>query len=161
MKSKRLTKSTKKSQAGSCQARTTRADRDDDRDIDGDLDREPEIEPKNRRSKTTARPRRRPTTSSTSTSTKNSSARSTGHSRPEDAEAFASEYNRTAKPYGRFALAGKDDAKPKKALDVTLLPPSGREACGEFSRAGRDQGANGSILIVRCRRHSVRQIAHR
>jgi hypothetical protein len=35
----------------------------------------------------------------------------------EDAEAFASEYNRTAKPYGRFALAGKDDAKPRKALD--------------------------------------------
>ena len=35
----------------------------------------------------------------------------------EDAEAFASEYNRTAKPYGRFALAGKDDAKPKKSLD--------------------------------------------
>jgi hypothetical protein len=35
----------------------------------------------------------------------------------EDAEAFASEYNRTAKPYGRFAVAGKDDAKPRKALD--------------------------------------------
>ena len=35
----------------------------------------------------------------------------------EDAEAFASEYNRTSKPYGRFALAGKEDAKPKKALD--------------------------------------------
>jgi hypothetical protein len=35
----------------------------------------------------------------------------------EDAEAFASEYNRTAKPYGRFALAGKDDAKPRKTLD--------------------------------------------
>jgi hypothetical protein len=35
----------------------------------------------------------------------------------EDAEAFASEYNRTAKPYGRFALAGKDDAKPRKSLD--------------------------------------------
>jgi hypothetical protein len=35
----------------------------------------------------------------------------------EDAEAFASEYNRTSKPYGRFAVAGKNDAKPKKALD--------------------------------------------
>jgi len=36
---------------------------------------------------------------------------------PEDAESFASEYNRTAKSYGRFALAGKDDVKPKKSLD--------------------------------------------
>lgn len=35
----------------------------------------------------------------------------------EDAEAFASEYNRTAKPYARFAVAGKQDAKPKKSLD--------------------------------------------
>jgi hypothetical protein len=35
----------------------------------------------------------------------------------EEAEAFASEYNRTAKPYARFALAGKDDAKPRKTLD--------------------------------------------
>lgn len=35
----------------------------------------------------------------------------------EDAEAFASEFNRTSKPYGRFALAGKDDAKPRKTLD--------------------------------------------
>jgi hypothetical protein len=35
----------------------------------------------------------------------------------EDAEAFASEYNRTAKPYARFAIAGKEDAKPKKSLD--------------------------------------------
>jgi hypothetical protein len=35
----------------------------------------------------------------------------------EDAEAFASEYNRTSKPYGRFAVAGKNDAKPKKTLD--------------------------------------------
>jgi hypothetical protein len=35
----------------------------------------------------------------------------------EDAEAFASEYNRTSKPYGRFAIAGKDDAKPRKMLD--------------------------------------------
>jgi len=36
---------------------------------------------------------------------------------PEDAEAFASEFNRTSKSYGRFALAGKDDAKPRKALE--------------------------------------------
>jgi hypothetical protein len=35
----------------------------------------------------------------------------------EDAEAFASEFNRTSKSYGRFAVAGKDDAKPRKALD--------------------------------------------
>lgn len=35
----------------------------------------------------------------------------------EDAEAFATEFNRTSKPYGRFALAGKNDAKPKKALE--------------------------------------------
>lgn len=35
----------------------------------------------------------------------------------EDAEAFASEFNRTAKPYGRFAVAGKDDAKPRKTLE--------------------------------------------
>ena len=35
----------------------------------------------------------------------------------EDAEAFASDYNRTAKPYARFAVAGKEDAKPKKSLD--------------------------------------------
>jgi hypothetical protein len=36
---------------------------------------------------------------------------------PEDAEAFATEYNRTAKPYGRVAVTGKNDAKPKKSLD--------------------------------------------
>jgi hypothetical protein len=36
---------------------------------------------------------------------------------PEDAEAFATEYNRTSKPYHRVAVAGKNDAKPKKALD--------------------------------------------
>ena len=35
----------------------------------------------------------------------------------EDAEAFASEFNRTSKSYGRFALAGKEDAKPRKMLD--------------------------------------------
>jgi hypothetical protein len=36
---------------------------------------------------------------------------------PEDAEAFATEFNRTSKNYGRVALTGKNDAKPKKALD--------------------------------------------
>jgi hypothetical protein len=36
---------------------------------------------------------------------------------PEDAEAFATEYNRTSKSYQRVAVAGKNDAKPKKALD--------------------------------------------
>ncbi len=36
---------------------------------------------------------------------------------PEDAEAFATEYNRTAKAYHRIAVAGKNDAKPKKSLD--------------------------------------------
>lgn len=36
---------------------------------------------------------------------------------PEDAEAFATEFNRTAKNYGRFAVTSKNDAKPKKSLD--------------------------------------------
>jgi hypothetical protein len=36
---------------------------------------------------------------------------------PEDAEAFATEFNRTSKSYGRLAVTGKNDAKPKKALD--------------------------------------------
>jgi hypothetical protein len=36
---------------------------------------------------------------------------------PEDAEAFATEYNRTGKSYGRVATPAKNDAKPKKALD--------------------------------------------
>jgi hypothetical protein len=36
---------------------------------------------------------------------------------PEDAEAFATEYNRTAKSYSRVAVTGKNDAKPKKSLD--------------------------------------------
>ncbi len=36
---------------------------------------------------------------------------------PEDAEAFATEFNRTSKNYSRFALTGKNDAKPKKSLD--------------------------------------------
>ena len=33
------------------------------------------------------------------------------------AEAFATEYNRTSKAYGRTAVTSKNDAKPKKALD--------------------------------------------
>ena len=36
---------------------------------------------------------------------------------PEDADAFATEFNRTSKNYGRMAISGKNDAKPKKALD--------------------------------------------
>src|SRR3990170_7468465 len=36
---------------------------------------------------------------------------------PEEAEAFATEYNRTSKLYHRFAVTGKNDAKPKKSLD--------------------------------------------
>jgi hypothetical protein len=36
---------------------------------------------------------------------------------PEDAEAFATEFNRTSKNYGRMAVSGKVDAKPKKAID--------------------------------------------
>ena len=35
----------------------------------------------------------------------------------EDAEAFATEMNRTGKNYGRVAVSGKNDTKPKKALD--------------------------------------------
>ncbi|MFO0791356.1 MAG: hypothetical protein U0805_17995 [Pirellulales bacterium] len=36
---------------------------------------------------------------------------------PEDAESFASEFNRTGKSYGRFAVTAKNDAKPKKTID--------------------------------------------
>ena len=35
----------------------------------------------------------------------------------EEAEAFATEYNRTAKSYNRIAVAGKNDAQPKKTLE--------------------------------------------
>ena len=35
----------------------------------------------------------------------------------EDAEAFATEFNRTSKNYGRWAVSGKNDAKPKKVID--------------------------------------------
>jgi hypothetical protein len=36
---------------------------------------------------------------------------------PEDAEAFATEYNRTSKIYHRLAVAGKNDTQPKKTMD--------------------------------------------
>jgi len=36
---------------------------------------------------------------------------------PEEAEAFCTEYNRTGKSYGRVSVAGKNDVKPKKALE--------------------------------------------
>jgi hypothetical protein len=36
---------------------------------------------------------------------------------PEDAEAFATEFNRTAKNYARWAVTSKNDAKPKKTID--------------------------------------------
>lgn len=36
---------------------------------------------------------------------------------PEDAEVFATEYNRTSKLYHRVAVAGKNDTQPKKSLD--------------------------------------------
>ncbi len=36
---------------------------------------------------------------------------------PEDAELFATEFNRTAKLYHRVAVAGKNDTQPKKTLD--------------------------------------------
>jgi hypothetical protein len=36
---------------------------------------------------------------------------------PEDAETFATEFNRTGKSYGRVAVTSKNDAKPKKSVD--------------------------------------------
>jgi hypothetical protein len=36
---------------------------------------------------------------------------------PEDAEAFATEFNRTAKNYARWAVTSKNDVKPKKTID--------------------------------------------
>ena len=38
----------------------------------------------------------------------------------EDAEAFASDFNRTAKPYSRFAVAAKAKARPKKTVPWPL-----------------------------------------
>lgn len=42
---------------------------------------------------------------------------------PEDAEAFATEYNRTAKSYGRTAITGKNDVKPKKTISPRATNP--------------------------------------
>ena len=36
---------------------------------------------------------------------------------PEDAEAFATEFNRTSKTYHRLAVTGKNDGQPKKTID--------------------------------------------
>lgn len=36
---------------------------------------------------------------------------------PEDAESFATEYNRTSKTYHRVAVTGKNETQPKKTLD--------------------------------------------
>ena len=37
---------------------------------------------------------------------------------PEDADAFATDYNRCAKSYGRIAVAGKKDVPPKKSVEM-------------------------------------------
>ncbi len=42
---------------------------------------------------------------------------------PEDAEAFATEYNRTAKSYGRLAVPGKNDVDPKKSISARATNP--------------------------------------
>ncbi len=42
---------------------------------------------------------------------------------PEDAEAFATEYNRTATSYGRTAVAGKNDVDPKKTISARATNP--------------------------------------
>jgi hypothetical protein len=36
---------------------------------------------------------------------------------PEDAEAFATEFNRTSKLYHRWAVTGKNETQPKKTID--------------------------------------------
>lgn len=41
---------------------------------------------------------------------------------PEDAEAFATDYNRYAKPYGRWAVAGKKDVPPRKSVELAASP---------------------------------------
>ena len=41
---------------------------------------------------------------------------------PEDAEAFATDYNRYAKSYGRVAVAGKKDVPPRKSVEVAASP---------------------------------------
>lgn len=41
---------------------------------------------------------------------------------PEDAEAFATDYNRYAKAYGRVAVAGKKDVPPRKSVESAAQP---------------------------------------
>ena len=41
---------------------------------------------------------------------------------PEDAEAFATDYNRYAKAYGRVAVAGKKDVPPRKSVEAVAAP---------------------------------------
>jgi len=41
---------------------------------------------------------------------------------PEDAEAFATDYNRYARAYGRLAVAGKKDTPPKKSVEMPSQP---------------------------------------
>jgi hypothetical protein len=36
---------------------------------------------------------------------------------PEDAEAYATEFNRTSKLYHRWAVAGKSETQPKKSIE--------------------------------------------
>ena len=117
MKSKRPTKSTKKIASPKLPTRTTPHDRDEDRDIDGDVDREPEIEPEESPLEDYGPPAPAANYVVHIYEYKEFKRTIDRPFTPEDAEAFASEYNRTAKPYGRFALTGKDDAKPKKELD--------------------------------------------
>lgn len=41
---------------------------------------------------------------------------------PEDAEAFATDYNKYAKAYGRVAVSGKKDVPPKKSVEMAPSP---------------------------------------
>ena len=52
----------------------------------------------------------------------------------EDAEAFASEYNRTSKSYSRFAVTGKEDVKPKKLLTAKSRVSRRRAPNSSFQR---------------------------
>lgn len=42
---------------------------------------------------------------------------------PEDGDAFATDYNRYAKSYGRMAVAGKKDVPPKKSVEMPAHRP--------------------------------------
>ena len=72
----------------------------------------------------------------------------------EDAEAFASEYNRTAKPYGRFAVAGKEKGRPKKTIELRLkYMPGGVPVIHGIQRVSRPgrrvyAGANGLPKVL-------------